>query len=795
MKLEFIVVLLLWVGCNQKEKLKPVTGDYPVQPINFTHVHFDDDFWAPRLKLHREKTLAYTLDQCESTGRIKNFQIAAGDSTGVFCTAFTFDDTDLYKIIEGASYALQVFPDKNLEARVDSLIKLIGRAQEPDGYLYTNRTIMGEKAHEWAGPERWMKEDDLSHELYNLGHLFEAAAAHHLATGKNTLLDIALKSANLIDTVFGWGKLEKAPGHQVIEIGLAKLYRITKDERYLKLAQFFLDVRGPDNSKYSQAHLKVVDQRTAEGHAVRAAYMYAGMADIAALTGNAQYIAAIDAIWEDVVQKKIYVTGGIGSTGAYEGFGPPYHLPNFSAYCETCASIANVYWNHRLFLLHGEAKYIDVMERTLYNAALAGLSLSGDRFFYPNVLEARKNRERSPWFSCACCPSSVARFIPSIPGYQYAVDGRTLFVNLYIGGTAKVPLQEDTIQLVQETQYPFNGEIKLRIKPTIAQKFTLKLRIPGWARGEIIPGGLYQAAAPSSDIQLWINGKKISADHKNGYLTLTRKWYPDDEIKLSLPMEVLEVTALDSIAEDRGKVALQYGPLVYCLEGQDQPDERVSNFQLSAGNYQIQYDDQLLGGLTKINFKARLAEAQPRENVKYSVLDAQAIPYFSWANRKRDNMVVWIAHDSLAVTPAPYPTIASESKVSTSGELRSTAAVQDQYYPTKSDDHTNPYLHWWPRFGQKEWIQYDFKSPQKVSSSRVYWYDDSPEGGCRVPASYQILYQQGGRWIPVKNISPYTVIKDDWNEVNFVPIETNALRLQLNSQDSVSSGIHEWVIK
>lgn len=797
MRLSFTLVLLGLFAC-QPSVPEPVltTGDYPILPVNFTQVRLKDAFWAPRLRLHHDKTLAYTLDQCEQTGRIRNFQIAAGDTTGTFCTVYPFDDSDLYKIIEGASYAIQVHPDAALEARMDSLIDLIGRAQEEDGYLYTNRTIMGEHGHEWAGTERWVNTDVLSHELYNLGHLYESAAAHFLATGKRTLLDIALKSADLVDSVFGWGKLEKAPGHQVIEIGLAKLYRLTKNEKYLKLAQFFLDVRGPDKGEYSQAHLKVIDQREAVGHAVRAAYMYAGMADIAALTGNEQYIRAIDAIWEDVVQKKIYVTGGIGSTGAHEGFGPDYHLPNFSAYCETCASIANVYWNHRLFLLHGEAKYIDVLERTLYNAALAGLSLSGDRFFYPNVLEARKNRERSPWFPCACCPSSVARFIPSIPGYQYGIKGLDVYVNLYIGGEAELDLGDQKIKIRQETDYPFGGAVNLTIEAPQPQKFNLKLRIPGWAKGDIIPGDLYQAKKPDQPVTISLNGANIKVHEDAGYASLTHTWKSGDRVSLQLPMQVLAVSALDSVADARGKTTIQYGPLVYCLEGQDQPDERVNNFKLAdQSNFTTQREDELLGGITSISFPAQLAEAQPDGRVQFTNLTAKAIPYYSWANRKKDHMVVWIARDSTSVTPAPFPTIASQSTVAASGDLTSTAAVHDQYFPSNSNDHSNPYLHWWPRFGQKEWIQYDFKDRHQISRSEIYWFDDGPTGGCRIPANYRLYYFQAGRWIPVQNKDAYQIIKDAWNVVEFAPVETTALRLQLTSQDSVSAGIHEWVVK
>ncbi len=370
-------------------------ADYPIHPVLFTAVELNDNFWAPRIKTNHDVTIPFTLGKCKETGRIKNFQIAAGLATGEFCTEFTFDDTDIYKIIEGACYSFQIFKDPALELKVDSLITLIGMAQEPDGYIYTNRTIMGDKAHEWAGHKRWEKEEELSHELYNIGHLIEAAVAHYYATGKKNFLNIAIKAADRVCADIGPDKLHVYPGHQIIELAMAKLYRVTGDEKYLATGKFLLDVRGPAGDEYNQANKKVIDQHEAVGHAVRAAYMYAGMADIAALTQDPSYIRAIDDIWTDVVSKKIYITGGIGATGNGEAFGKPYELPNMSAYNETCASIANVYWNYRLFLLHGDARYYDVLERTLYNAFLSGVALTGDRFFYPNPLESHGQHARS----------------------------------------------------------------------------------------------------------------------------------------------------------------------------------------------------------------------------------------------------------------------------------------------------------------------------------------------------------------------------------------------------------------
>ena len=420
------------------------TSGYPITPVPFTNVTFADDFWRPRMETNRTVTIPFAFQKCEETGRVHNFERAAQvlrgeplDDATIPPETFPFDDTDIYKIVEGASFSLAVQWDDALDAYLDKLIAIVASAQEPDGYLFTARTINPAHPHPWASPERWVKEEQLSHELYNAGHLFEAAAAHFQATGKTSLLNVALRFANLLCETFGPSKRSIYPGHQITEMGLVRLTLLTGDEKYLRLAEFLLDVRGGGRA-YNQAHLPVVEQTEAVGHAVRAGYMYAGMADVAALTGRQDYIDALDAIWNDVAQTKLYVTGGIGQKHDGEAFGEPYDLPNRTAYCETCAAIANVYWNHRMFLLHGDSKYIDVMERTLYNALLSGVSLDGKAFFYPNPLESGGEHERKPWFGCACCPGNMTRFLASVPGYAYAVRDDKIYVNLYVTGSAKI---------------------------------------------------------------------------------------------------------------------------------------------------------------------------------------------------------------------------------------------------------------------------------------------------------------------------------------------------------------------
>jgi len=663
-KILFVLVLLLFSwACGVKtpttattnaplsEKSPPVEKtvqrDYPIQPLPFTEVRFSDDFWAPRLLTHKSTTLNYTLQQCEETGRINNFRRAAGQQTGSFCTKYPFDDSDVFKILEGAAYALQLESDPVLETRVDSIISIIAAAQEEDGYLYSNRTINPDSAHQWAGINRWELTHDLSHELYNVGHLYEAAAAHYWATGKKTLLNIALKNADLVDREFGWGKIERPAGHQVIEIGLAKLYRITGEDKYLKLAQFFLDVRGPNGSDYSQAHAKVIDQTVAVGHAVRATYMYAGMADIAALTGNQDYVSAIDRIWNDVVSKKIYVTGGIGSTGDNEGFAEAYHLPNAEAYCETCASIANVFWNHRLFLMHGHSKYIDVLEKTLYNALSSGLALSGDRFFYPNVLEAHKDQERSPWFNCACCPSNIARFIPSIPSYQYAYRNDEIFFNLYVGGTATIPLKSGELTLKQETRYPWDGQIGISVESSTQKAQTFKFRIPGWTQNQAIPSDLYRFMDRNGDqIKIKINELEVDLEIEDGYATIKRPWSIGDKISLYFPMPVRRVLAHPEVKNNAFKAALQRGPLVYCLEGQDQANENVLQALMDVNApVRSSFQKDLLQGVQTIQFQGSLFKAGASSTTSSPPIQLKAIPYYAWANRGKDFMTVWIPYD------------------------------------------------------------------------------------------------------------------------------------------------------
>ncbi len=773
--------------------------DYPIQPVAFTSVKVTDNFWQPKMEVNANVTIPYVLEQCKKNGRMDNFLRAAKQLDGDKLSEFPFDDTDVYKAIEGASYSMQNKKNPKLDRYIDTLINIIGAAQEPDGYLYTFRTVHAKKPHEWIGDKRWVNEEILSHELYDCGHLYEAAVAHYQATGKRTLLNIAIKNADLLVKTFGPGKIEEYPGHQIVEIGLSKMYRVTGNKQYLDLAKFFLDVRGPKGDAYNQADKKVVDQHQAEGHAVRAAYMYTGMADIAALTGDTKYLNAIDDIWGDVVNKKLYITGGIGATGNGEAFGDAYQLPNMSAYAETCAAIGNVYWNNRMFLLHGDSKYIDVLERTLYNGLLSGVSLSGDRFFYPNPLASMNQHQRSAWISCACCISNMTRFLPSLPGYVYAKNKNDLYVNLFMSNSSNIKLTSGTVNIVQATDYPWKGKVDITLNPTKTAAFTLRVRIPGWAQQKPVPGDLYTFMDKKPlPVILLVNGKATSFVNEKGYAVIKRSWKKGDKVALNLPMETEKVLANSQVKDDKSRFAFERGPIVYCLEGPDNRDSLVQNIMIDKDAIaNANYQADLLNGVDVISTEGKGTKRQLNSaNLTETNQQVKAIPYYAWANRGPSEMTVWIPYEASASRPQPAPTIASTSKVSASLKNKKMfASIKDQYEPASSADNSYPFMHWWPAKDTSEYVQYDFDAAHTVSESKVYWFDDGPWGGCRIPVSYQVFYKKDDQWLPVKNTTPYTISKDSFNTVSFEPVNTTALKMVIQLPKDNSAGIHEWAVK
>ncbi|MGE5610199.1 MAG: glycoside hydrolase family 127 protein, partial [Bacillota bacterium] len=703
-----------------------------LSPVPVKAVQLQDSFWAPRIKLNHEAVIPHNIKFCETTGRIDNFSKAAGLMPGSFRGIY-FDDSDVYKVLEGIAHSLAQRRDPELEKKIDEIIDKIAAAQRPDGYLYTFYTVRKEL------DKRWTNTKDM-HEMYCAGHLIEAAVAYYQATGKRKFLDVAIKLADHIDSVFGPDKRHDVCGHEEIELALVKLYRTTNEKRYLKLAEYFINQRGNANGRtrfgdYCQDDIPLRQRTEIAGHAVRAMYFFTGAADVASLTGDSELITVMDRIWHDVVDRKMYLTGGIGPSAQNEGFTVPYDLPNDSAYAETCAAIGMVFWNYRMALMTGDAKYADVMERAMYNGAISGVSLDGQKFFYVNPLASRGKHHRQAWFDCACCPTNMARFLPNIGGYMYATTEKDLYVNLYANSTAclkdcgKFP----HVDVYQHTDYPWDEGISFDFKTaSLSTKFTLHLRVPGWCKNPTVS----------------LNGKKIENPRiEKGYIVLTHGsdgygWNAGDYLRLKLPMPVQRVYADPHVKADVGRVALQRGPLVYCLEGVDN-NGWVRNLVLSKDTQlTAEFRQDLLNGVTVIK-----GSATPRVNGQRNPQPVQftAVPYYAWDNREPGQMIVWLAEDPAAAEVMPAPTIAAQSKPSASHtwHLDSPEAMNDQAEPATSNDPNIPRFTWWDHKGTTEWAQYDFKTPTKVSAVEVYWFDDSPSGGCRVPKSWRLLYKDG----------------------------------------------------
>ncbi|MDG2397089.1 MAG: glycoside hydrolase family 127 protein [Flavobacteriaceae bacterium] len=661
-KLTLFIISLILISCSNNKNKANIINDYPITPVSFTNVTIEDNFWKKRLEINKEITIPATLKKSEETGRISNFAKAGKLEEGEFEGIF-FNDSDVFKIIEGASYSLHVNPNPKLKKNIDEVIYKIASAQEKDGYLYTNRTINPKKAADSAGIKRWTNLE-IFHELYNVGHLYEAAVAHYEATGEKKLLNVAIKNANLINEVFGPNKNYGVPGHQEIEIGLVKLYRVTGEKKYLDLAKFFIDQKGRNKEKrikvektnpwggtkfdqdfwtgkYAQDHKPFEEQDEAVGHAVRACYFYSGATDIAAITGTKEYDFALKNIWEDIIEKKIFLTGGIGAEPGIEGFGPAYELPNATAYTETCAAIALMFWNHRLFLLNGDIKYIDVFERILYNGFLSSVSFEGDTFLYPNPLESdgkfKFNRGvcgRSEWFDCSCCPVNIVRFLPSLPGYIYATKNDEVYVNLFIGNSSKIKINDDMLLLNQKTNYPWDGKVKFTFNNQNPISTKLNIRVPSWSRGSVMAGSLYTYINDANQkIKLKINNEDQKVNISNGYIKLDkRNWSINDNIEIEFEMSIKKVVSNENVLSNKDKIAFEYGPIVYCAEEIDNPGG-VLNIKINNEfSSKFMYDENLFNGIGKI----QLMNDNNSKSNKFTL-----IPYFSWANRDIGEMAVW----------------------------------------------------------------------------------------------------------------------------------------------------------
>jgi len=647
------------------------SGADHIRAVSFTDVQLQDAFWKPRFERNREVTIPHIMEQNELTGRVDNFRKGAGLLEGAY-EGRRFNDTDIYKVLEAASYAVAQQPDAELEAQLDELIELIGAAQQEDGYLFPALTTDPENPALGVGTERWMHVSAGSHELYNAGHLIEAAVAHYQATGKRNLLDIAVRLADRIDQDFGADARHDIPGHEEIELALVKLADVTGEPRYLELAKFFIDQRGRQHDgelyaedtdfaiyndlPYKQDQVPVIEQTKASGHAVRAAYLYSGMADVAARTDAPGYDEALHAIWNDIVSSKLYITGSIGARGTFESFGEAYELPN-RAYGETCAAVGFDQWNHRMFLASGDVEFLDVMERTLYNGLLAGVSQQGDTFFYTNVLESRGRNQRAEYFDVACCPANLARLMAALPGFVYAQQGDRVYVNLYVGSEASIEMPTGSLTLAQQTDYPWDGAIRIEVTPGEATDFELALRIPGWARNRPVPSDLYRFTDQHNEpVTLAINGEAVGLPDSGGVskgsaagasratisvdgglLVIARQWQPGDVVELVLPMPVRTIGAHAQVEDNIGKVALQRGPLVYAAEAIDNDGSVLDLFIETQPDFEATFEEDMLGGVTVIRGRAaRRSWAGPSRH------QLVAIPYFAWANRGAGEMAVWL---------------------------------------------------------------------------------------------------------------------------------------------------------
>ena len=812
-----------------------MAGDYPFRPAEMTNVAIRAGFWLPRFETNRVVTVQVDFRKSEETGRIRNFELA-GQHAGRGFVGIPFNDSDVYKIIEGAAYTLSTHPDPKLEKYLDGLIDKIAKAQEPDGYIYTARTlgywrdVREQRKRGWGnhmmGPTRWSNCAH-SHELYNFGHMYEAAVAYYEVTGKRTLLDVAIRNADLVCRTFGPApdQLKDVPGHEEIELALCKLYRATGDEKYLRQAKHFLDQRGKPEAagrrpggqvfaqsgalvkakemgapgSYNQNHRPVTGQQEAVGHAVRATYLYCGMADVAALTGDRSYMKAIDTIWENVVSKKLHLNGSVGARHNGEAFGENYELPNASAYLETCAGIGNALWNQRMFLMYGDAKYIDVLERVVYNGFLSGISLGGDEFFYPNPQASRGGYKRSKWFGCSCCPVNVVRFIPQIAQFAYATRGDTAYVNLFVASDAKLDLAGGGVTLRQETEYPWKGVSRIEIADiagaqSAPRRFRIDIRVPGWCVGRPVPSDLYVQTEPGSlaDFTVKVNGVPFPFTPEKGYCPVDREWKKGDIVEVSMNMPVRRIKAHDAAKNDRGRLAVERGPVLYCAEGADNGGKVLDKAIASDAPFTLASCNILGNVYPALEVPAFSLRRGIKTGVRKETTTLKLVPYFAWCHRGAGEMQVFFPTEA----KAENATCDYKTSASFCFPKDSVAAAFDGVLPKASNDGSVPRLTFWDHLGTDEWVACEFAAPEEVQGVEVYWFDDGDRGHCRLPASWKV------QWRPAKN-APWRdvgaegpVAKDRFCQVAFpAPVKAQAVRLAVKLQEGWSGGILEWRIR
>ncbi len=725
--------------------------DYTIRPVANTDVDVTDSFWAPRIERNRTVSIQHVFDRSEAHGGLAPAQL-----------------------VEAAAYMLATRRDGALEQHVGQVMAR---------YRAWIDSLVATPAAAVRTP----------------GTLLEAAVAYSETTGDRLALDLAVRAANAMATAYGPGKQTYISGHEGLKIGLISLYRATSDRRYLDLARFFLDERGKDeyprhgeyaiDRTYAQDHAPVVRQSEAVGHAVRAMYLYIPLADLAALTGRDDYLHAVDRVWEDAVSRKTYVTGGVGSIRFHEQFGAPYELPNLSAWNETCASYGNVVWNHRMFLLHADARYLDQMERILYNAFLAGVSLKGDRFFYQNPLTSYGNYERFDWINTPCCPPNVVRLLASLGTYIYATGPDAVYVNLFVGSTARLRLADAPVTIRQDTQYPWDGRIRITVGPASTRRFSVYVRIPGWTQSVVMPGDLYRFVDERpAPVAISVNGETVTPVNVRGFAKLDREWRPGDTIELSLPMPVRRIAADERVQDDVGRVALQRGPLVYAAEWADNGGHALNILVPDGAPLVSEWRAGLLDGVAVITGPVQAVNRTLGGSIRIEPHAFVAIPYYAWANRGMGEMQVWLPRspEKARATPIlpPDPIVAVRS----SGGIPKTwtgyndqnddiAAIFDGVDPLSSADESNLYFRMRPPTGQAAWVEYAFKKPVTISASDVYFADN--RRFCRLPSSWRLLYRDGDQWKPAHVLGEYPVAKDRFNHVTVRPVTTTAVRLEV----------------
>ena len=805
-----------------------VNGQEILNPVSFNEVKLEDNFWLPRLHTQKEVLVPFALDKTKPA--VENLKRTANFLNGIpdeLPFPHRFVASDLYKVMEGAAYLLKLYPDSELEAEMDRIIDIISEAQQEDGYNYESHVTgvsksrineMGEKPYSYVVH---------SHELYNMGHMYEAAIAYFQATGKDKWLKVAEENAKHINKVFFEGDpnyndgkpILQAPGHEEIELALVKLFRVTGDSLYLNMAKKFIDIRGvtyrPEGKgvmspEYAQQHLPVREQTRAVGHAVRATYLYSGMADVSVYTVDSTLRPALNCIWHNIVDTKMHITGGLGAVHGIEGFGQEYDLPNKGAFNETCAAVGNVFFNHRMFLMEKDAKYMDVAEVALLNNVLAGVNLEGNRFFYINPLEAdgitpfnHGMRGRSPWFGTACCPSNLARLIPQVPGMTYATTHNEIYCSFYAGNTTTLSLESGKVGLKQVTEYPFSETIKWEVTPEKnGQSFSMNFRIPTWTGNQFVPGELYFysdkaiTSSKQNDADGWVirvNGKDTSADLVKGFAKINRKWKKGDIVELYLPMPLQFSKSIDKVDENRGLVCLSKGPLIYAAEGIDNDDilpnvfisDIPETFKLST------YTEGLMNRIPKVEIPAREKTESGNKEIELTLL-----PYYAWNNRGDGSMMTWLPESASA---RPY----IDRHIQMHGKFKSLeasytyrgdnlVAVADNEIPTSSSDKGVKRWTSWGEQGKNQWIEITLEKPTDIQSISVYWFDDGT--GTLVPQEWSLMYEENGslKKFPLYITDAYNAFKDQFNMVHPAhQIITNKIRLLMKPQPEKAIGILE----